>query len=634
MKKNASKTIYIGERPIGHDHPVFIIAEAGINHNGKIEIAKKLVDLAVEAKADAVKFQMRHFETLYTDDAINKTKSEDIGTQYFLSLIRDTELEKSHFKEICEYCKQKNIIFLCTPWDKTSADVLGEIGVQAYKVASADLINFELLEHLALKRKPMIISTGMSTLDEIKKSVDFLNKIRAEYILLHCNSSYPSSPKDLNLRFISTLQEMFGCIIGYSGHELGYATTLATVPLGAKVIERHITLDRTMTGPDHAISLEPAGIIRLVRDVRRIEEALGSDKKYVTAGEFINRKILGKGLVSTTSITKGQIITRKMVTAKSPAKGLSPQKLFELIGKKAIRNIAKDDYFTEEDLGQPSVRKDFTSKNKWSIIVRPHDIEEMIKDNPPPIVEFHFSSHDLNHEMIFKPHPNMEMIAHVPELWGDKLFDLCSNNEDILKRSIDNLNFFLDKMRGIKKYFGSTPDRMKIVVHPGGMSYAGFVNEIGRKQMYKILASALKKVNQKGVEILLENLPPYPWYKGGQWFSNVFMDADEIKEFCSKNKYRICYDVSHAQLYCNFAKKDPVKSFKIVSKFVKHIHMSDGIGTDGEGIQINEGDVPFRALVPEILKVKPSVSPEIWMGHRNKGEGMWIALSRLKKYGF
>ncbi len=633
MEKKDKRTIHIAGRPIGDDHPVFIIAEVGVSHNGQLDLAKKLVDVAVGAGADAVKFQMRHFDTLYTDEAINNTKSEDIGTQYFLSLIRDSELEHSHFRELFAYCKKKKIIFLCTPWDIKSVDVLEKMGVPAYKIASADLVNFELLEYVASKGKPMIVSTGMSTLEEIKDSVEFLRKLSADFILLHCNSSYPSAPKDLNLRFINKLEEMFGCIVGYSGHELGLATTLATIPLGAKVVERHITLDRTMRGPDHAISLEPAGIIKLVRDIRRIEEALTGDKKHITAGEFINRKILGKGLVSTRDIKEGEIITRDMVTAKSPAKGLSPQKLFEIVGRKATRDISRQDYFTDEDLGKSKVKKDFTSKNRWSMIVRPHDVEEMIKDNPPPVVEFHFSSHDLNHPIELQDYLDIEMIAHVPELWGDKLFDLCSENEETTRHSIDNLRFFIDKVKGMKKFFGATPKRMKIVVHPGGMSYTGFVDDKAKDKMYKTLASSLRQIDQKDVQIMLENLPPYPWYKGGQWFSNVFMDHVEIDAFCKKYKYAMCYDTSHAQLYCNFAKKDPLEFVKKIKSHIKHVHISDGIGTDGEGIQIDEGDVPFKDLVLEILKTKATISPEIWMGHRNGGEGVWTALERLKKYG-
>ncbi len=631
--KNKERTVYIGQRPVGEGHPTFIIAEAGINHNGRIELAKKLVDLAVLAGADAVKFQMRDFKTLYTDNAFNNTKHEDIASQYLLSLIRESTLSAENFKEISRYAKQKGIIFLCTPWDIASVNALEKLNVPAYKLASADLVNIELIEYIVSKKKPLILSTGMSSAEEIEISVKHLDSLGAEYILLHCNSAYPAAAKDINLRYMNTLREKFDCIVGYSGHELGLAISLAAATLGAKVIERHITLDRTMTGPDHAISLEREGITKLVRDIRRIEEALQSDKKFITAGEFMNRKILGKSLVATRAIKTGEVITREMVTAKSPAKGLSPQMIHTLVGKKAKRDIPKDDYFTEKDLGKKKYDRVFISEKKWGLIVRPHDFEGMIEGLSPNFVEFHFSSHDLNHPLVFKNHPELELVAHAPELWGDKLLDFCSDDKETVKNSISHINDFLQKVREVRKYFGKTPAKVKVVLHNGGMSYNAFVSKKERMKMYTRLGNALKKLDTTGIELLLENLPPFPWYKGGAWFSNTFMDAEEIRDFAKKYDYSLCYDSSHAELYCAYAKKDPVEFFKIIKPLVKHIHLSDGVGTDGEGIQVEEGDIRWKELMPEILKANVTMAPEIWMGHRYNGEGFLTALKKLKKYG-
>src|SRR3989344_2830168 len=209
MKERGTKKkiIKIGDRLVGENQPAFIIAEAGINHNGRVELAKKLIDLAVEAKADAVKFQIRNFKTLYTENAFNNTKHEDIASQYILSLIRESQLSEKNFKELARYAKEKDIMFLCTPWDIASVDVLEKLAVPAYKLASADLVNFELIEYVASKKKPLILSTGMSSLEEIEATVTLLDKLDAEYILLHCNSAYPASAKDINLRFMQTLHE-------------------------------------------------------------------------------------------------------------------------------------------------------------------------------------------------------------------------------------------------------------------------------------------------------------------------------------------------------------------------------------------------------------------------------------------
>ncbi|MES2087645.1 MAG: N-acetylneuraminate synthase family protein [Patescibacteria group bacterium] len=628
-----NKTIKIGDRIIGENQPAFIIAEAGINHNGHIELAKKLIDLAVTARADAVKFQMRDFKTLYTDNAWNNTKHEDIASQYVLSLIRESELSFDNFKELSRYAKSKGIIFLCTPFDVASVDALEKLGVPAYKVSSGDMVNFELLEYIASKNKPMLLSTGMSTFDEIEKTVKHLDTLGAEYILLHCNSTYPTPGKDINLRFIQILKEKFGGIVGYSGHELGIAVSTASVALGAKVIERHITLDHTMKGPDHAVSLEPAGIVKQVRDIRYLELALQGDKKFITSGEFMNRKIMGKSLVAKAAIKKGDTITRQMVIAKSPAKGLSPQKLYELVGTKALRDIPKEGYFTEEDLGKKKIDRTFSSNRKWGLIVRPHDFEEMIEGLKPSFVEFHFSSHDLKNPIVLKDHPELELIVHAPELWGDELLDFSSTDPATIKHSIKYINDLLNTVRSMRKHFGKTPPKVKVVLHPGGMSFDQFVTKSERAKMYTKLGNALKKIDQTGIELLLENQAPLPWYKGGSWFSNTFIDADEIFEFAKKHGFSLCYDSSHAQLYCSLAKKDPIEYFKTLKPLVKHVHLSDGIGTDGEGIQVEEGDVPWKLLMPEILKTDTTIAPEIWMGHRNNGEGFITGLKRLKKYG-
>jgi N-acetylneuraminate synthase len=207
---------------------------------------------------------------------------------------------------------------------------------------------------------------------------------------------------------------------------------------------------------------------------------------------------------------------------------------------------------------------------------------------------------------------------------------------DLIKIAFEELENIpnLQKVKEMKKFFGKAPAKLKVVLHPGGMSYNDFVTKKERAKMYTRLGLALKKIDQNGVELLLENLPPFPWYKGGQWFSNTFMDAEEISAFAKKYGYSLCYDTSHAQLYCTYAKKDPVEFFKILKPLVKHIHLSDGIGTDGEGIQIGDGDVPWNKLMPEILSAQTTMSPEIWMGHRHRGEGFITALKKLAKYNF
>jgi len=325
--------IKIGDKIVGDGHPVLIIAEAGINHNGSLNIAKKLVDVAVEAGADVIKFQKRDLSSLYQKKLVENPNLDSQGLETLMNALKKVELSDADYKELVAYCKQKNIMFLCTPWDKKSVDFLENLGVQAYKISSADMTNFPLLKYVASKNKPMIVSTGMSHFEEIKLTVNLLKSLKVDFMLMHCNSTYPAAFKDINLNFIKTLKNTFQIPIGYSGHERGLVISATAVSVGANAIERHITLDRTMQGPDHAASIEASGLARLVKYIRTTEVA-----------------ILGKSLIASKDIKKGEVITESMINAKSPGRGLSPQLISALIGKKAKRDINADEFFVEEDL--------------------------------------------------------------------------------------------------------------------------------------------------------------------------------------------------------------------------------------------------------------------------------------------
>ena len=344
------KTIKIGNKLVGDGQPCFIIAEAGINHNGSLNIAKKLIDVAAESGADAVKFQKRDLNSLYQKKLVENPNLDSQGLETLMNVLKKVELSDSEYKELINYCKQNGILFLCTPWDKKSVDFLEKLNVPAYKISSADMTNFPLLKYVASKKKPMMISTGMSHFDEIKLTVDFLNKLRADFMLMHCNSTYPAPFKDLNLNFIKTLKDTFHVPVGYSGHERGVAISSMAAAIGANAIERHLTLDRTMPGPDHAASIEPQGLARLVKYIRTFEISLGNGKRNFTRGEGLQREVLGKSLIAIKDIKAGQVISEDMVDAKSPGRGLSPQLISVLVGKKAKRDIKSDEFFIEEDL--------------------------------------------------------------------------------------------------------------------------------------------------------------------------------------------------------------------------------------------------------------------------------------------
>ena len=281
--ENKFKKVKIGNRWIGEGEPAFIVAEIGINHNGDINLAKKLIDMAVFAGCDAVKFQKRTIELVYTPEELAKERESPFGTTNG-DLKRGLEFGEKEYQEIDRYCKERGIIWFASPWDVRSVDFLEKFNVPCYKIASPCLTDDELLKYVKSKGKPIILSTGMSTEEEIKRAVKILGE--KNLVVLHCTSTYPSKLEELNLKVIHWLKKEFNCPVGYSGHETGIVEPVMAVVLGACVVEKHITLDRAMWGSDHAASLEPNGLNRLVRDIRNLPVCLGNGEKRVYDSEI------------------------------------------------------------------------------------------------------------------------------------------------------------------------------------------------------------------------------------------------------------------------------------------------------------------------------------------------------------
>ncbi len=348
-KMTAKIKIKIGDKVVGEGEPCFIIAEGGVNHNGSLELAKKLVDVAVDCKADAVKFQKRNIEKILTREAL---KMPYLGPTSFGKTYgehrRKLELPFDAWYELKEYCNERGIMLLASVWDEESADFIEELEVPAFKLPSADLTNLPLLEHIAKKKKPIILSTGMSNMEEIEDAVKTIKKYNDELILLQCTSTYPSEHKDINLRVMETLKNSLDVLVGYSGHERGIAISEAAAVLGAVIIERHFTLDNMMKGPDHAASLEPTGLFKLIRDIRNIEVSMGSSEKRILEREKPIRTKLAKSVVAAVDIPKGMLITSGMLTVKGPNTGLPPKYIYILPGKRAIKDIKEDNVITEE----------------------------------------------------------------------------------------------------------------------------------------------------------------------------------------------------------------------------------------------------------------------------------------------
>lgn len=329
----------------GNNDPTFIIAEGGINHNGDINIAKELILMAKHCKADCIKFQKRTVEKILTREGLEKpyNNPNSFGETYGQHK-HHLELSFDDFRQLKEYADRVGILFTASGWDEESIDFLDELGVPFFKLASADLTNKPLLVHTALKGKPMILSTGMATVEEIETALSLVIPYNKRIVLMQCTSSYPTPFEEIHLNVIPQFKRDYGnlAVVGFSGHEKGIAISTCAVALGAKVLERHFTLDRTMKGGDHAASLESEGLAKLVRDIRALEKALGTCEKQPQPSEKACAIKLRKSLVSATFIPQGTTVTREMLTVKGPGTGISPLEIDNIVGKKAINNIPND----------------------------------------------------------------------------------------------------------------------------------------------------------------------------------------------------------------------------------------------------------------------------------------------------
>lgn len=321
----------------------YIIAEAGLNHNGKMEIAKKLIDVAAVAEVDAVKFQKRNVATLAIKEALDAKDERfpSLGNTY--RAIRESlEFSKKQFIELKEYAEGKGLDFICTAFDKESVDFLEDIGLETFKIASHSMTNLPLLEYIAGKKKKVIISTGMCTFDELDQAIEIFRKGHVDPTILHCVSSYPQPIEDSNLRLVQSIRERYKLPVGYSGHELGYLPTLIAVSLGAVAVERHFTLDKSMEGFDHKISLEPQELIVMTKKIRQIAKMFGTEEKTISSKEMITRNKYHVSMVSSKFIPEGTKILEEMITYKNPGTGILPKSANMVIGKFAKVDIPAD----------------------------------------------------------------------------------------------------------------------------------------------------------------------------------------------------------------------------------------------------------------------------------------------------
>ena len=611
----------------------FIIAEIGNNHNGSLQLAKILVDAARDAGADCVKFQMRNFKSLYRE-APGGAASEDLGVEYVKDLLGKFELAVEEQRELREYVAESRLFYMCTPWDEVSVETLRGFNVDAVKIASADLFNPYLIESAASLGKPLLLSTGMSYEQEILRSVEHAKTLGLPFAILHCNSAYPAPDRDIQLDFIPRLAQMHD-IVGYSGHERGTAISIAAVALGACIIERHLTLDRMMEGPDHPASLEPREFRYLVEGIRQLDQALPlrTSTRVPTQGELLNRENLSKSVIARADIAKGTLIAAEHLSVASPGQGLAPYRLPELIGRPAIRDVRRGDFMVQADLHDDiSHYVEHKFPILWGVPVRYHDFLDYTTRIAPDLYEFHFSYRDLqlNPKDYLREVDCRRLVVHAPELFeNSELLDLVSDDLDYRARSIENMKRVIDVTERLRRYFQNA-DSALIVANVGGFSMDAPVSPDKRRTYYERFMEVMGRIEFGSTELIPQNMAPFPWHFGGQRYQNIFMYPDELVEAAQSNKLRLCLDLSHLRMTCSYFGFDFNAELIKLLPVSAHLHIADAKGLNGEGVNLGDGDIGWSEVWPAIVK-NPNLSfiPEVWQGHKNFGAGFWKALTFL-----
>nr|WP_244964271.1 N-acetylneuraminate synthase family protein [Pseudoclavibacter helvolus] len=600
-------------------------------------MAKELVDLAADAGADAVKFQLRDLDSLYRQSG-GSSAGEDLGAQYTLNLLSRFSLPAEELFKVFDHARDRGVDLMCTPWDANSVQALVDYGIDGLKIASADLTNHELLRDAGSRGLPMILSTGMSREAEILETVGLMRSLGSSFALLHCQSTYPAPYKDVNLAYLDRLKEIGESIVGYSGHERGWHVPIAAVARGARIIEKHFTIDRTMEGVDHKVSLLPDEFRQMVEQIREVESAIGSNgPREVSTGEAMNRTNLAKSLVAKRAIALGEVLKLEDIDIKSPGRGLQPNRLGDLVGRTTNRAMDAGDFFFDGDLTDTApVGRDFQFDRPWGLPIRYHDYKTFIKDATPDFLEFHFSYKDLeiDPDSVFTEPLDMDFTTHLPDLYsGDFIVDLASFDDEHWERSIREVQRTIDTTRSLKKWFLKSTEPI-IVVTMGGITTDKHVEPHERRAMYDRIEAALARLDAEGVQIGAQTLPPFPWFMGGQQFCNLFVDPRDTAEFCERTGTKLTFDVSHSKLAANFVGVPFSELTDLLAPHSIHLHLVDAKGVDGEGVQVGEGEIDWPLLAGQLNEYTPNAPfiPEIWQGHINNGQGFWTALDRLEKW--
>lgn len=617
------------------ENKTYVIAEIGINHNGSIDTAIELIREAKKAGVNAVKFQKRDLMSIYSDNTLKNPNSGEWNIEVLVNELKKLELSFDDYYKINKECKKLSLDLIITPFDKKSVDFIMNLDIVAFKNASCNMTNYDLIDYMGSKNLPIIISTGMWTDEEINNATKYFKEKNYKYYLLLSNSTYPCPYDDININYISTLKK-YSDIVGYSGHERGIFIPIAAVALGARIIEKHITFDRMQQGLDHKASNDILEWNEMVANIRSMEKALGN-KKVINQAEMLAKQSFCVSPYASRNIEKGEIFNEDMYVMRAPGKGFLQKDLRKYLGTEVKKFIAVDKCISETYFDDSVEIKDWQLapfKKKWGVKCRFNDfLEWSVLD--APVYEFHCSEKDMYDSVTGICANKSQLIIHAPELMDTMLVNICAEDNSIqLNRSLDLIQHTINKTIKLNEGFKGKP---KLVIHLGGMLLDKVDNNLISNQREIILKKAIKNFSKlnydpEQIEILPENLPPKPWYLGGEWAQYGFMYEDDIVKFCDHFNLGMTYDVCHAQLFCCHCNTKLIDFTKKVKPYISHVHISDATGTNGEGVQVDEGDINFDELMTELNDKEFSWVTEIWSGHINNGKETYEGMKKLGKY--
>lgn len=637
--------LQIGRFQVSAQTPPLLLAEIGVNHNGSSDEAIWLVRQAAAAGCQAVKFQHRG-QDLYNRNDIN---SFDLGTQYIIAEIERTRLPITALADCCHVARELGMEAVITPFDETALyEVLAsDSQPAALKIASCDLTNHPLIRSCAATDLPLVLSTGMSYERDIQATSQLLRTLMVEHAFLHCNSTYPAPPHDINLAYLPRLRDITKTIIGYSSHDGDPIIPTCAVAHGARIVEFHITRTREAQGTDHRASIEVKDLQPFVRACALIHEATGQPiPRTPTQGELANRQALGKSYALREARPAGHRLTREDLILVSPGSGFGVEQQDQLLGRSLQRDCAARRLLRPVDLEGTSTAPsavlapvvDGLASLGYitGIPVRYHDVSDMQVAFQLPMLEFHMSDRDLQldpGDFFVEPLNDVELIVHAVEQYEDGfILDLASEDPPILQRSMDEIQRLCDHINRLRTFFRPT-DRVPVVLNLGGFTTDGFLAEASYRHTLDRAAHSLQQLAERHRELCLlpQTMPPFPWHQGGRSFHNLLTSRARVQDFLHATSTDLCFDVSHTALSCAHFGESIEDHVTTMADRIVHVHLSDAQGTNAEGLEVGEGSIDFRKIHRAIHRPghRLYMIPEIWQGHLNSGEKFARSLIRF-----